>query len=176
MQYLYRAFDSEGTLLYVGISGRWSERLHRHEKTSQWMQKADIVKLERFETREAVMAAEKKAIKSERPMHNKQMNEDFDDARVHFKKLKEWLIGGYEPDSHRKFLNTIRCTFQTDQGFLNPKKSYDFAFAFNESYHWLAYHKIHDCRNCEAISRHGMYNSWTNTVEERLERSGYYDR
>jgi predicted GIY-YIG superfamily endonuclease len=67
--YLYRHFDSEGKLLYIGISLNALTRLSQHKK-SKWIEDIANVKLEKFPDRQSAMDAEKNAIKKEHPLHN----------------------------------------------------------------------------------------------------------
>ena len=67
---LYRHFDNENTLLYVGISLSTFARLSQHKDHSQWFNKVSRVTIEHFPTREEAIAAEKKAIKTEEPKFN----------------------------------------------------------------------------------------------------------
>jgi predicted GIY-YIG superfamily endonuclease len=66
---LYRHFDAKGTLLYVGMSLNPFKRLgeHRH---AHWYESIDRVEIERFETRAEAAAAEREAIRREKPLHN----------------------------------------------------------------------------------------------------------
>jgi hypothetical protein len=67
---LYRHFDSEGCLLYVGISLNAIARLANHRLTSHWFETVARVEIERFRSRQAALAAERKAIRTEKPLHN----------------------------------------------------------------------------------------------------------
>jgi predicted GIY-YIG superfamily endonuclease len=69
--YLYRHYDKDDNLLYVGVSWSVIERLRRHEKSSHWFGEVDIIKLEKYPSREASLEAERKAILAERPRYNK---------------------------------------------------------------------------------------------------------
>jgi hypothetical protein len=66
---LYRHFDSDGRLLYVGISLSAIIRLAEH-RASPWFDDIARVEIERHPTRKAALAAERKAIRDERPLHN----------------------------------------------------------------------------------------------------------
>lgn len=70
MTALYRHFSANGELLYVGISCKPITRLKQHEHDSGWASEIARVEIERFETRAAAMAAEREAIKKEKPRHN----------------------------------------------------------------------------------------------------------
>jgi hypothetical protein len=71
---LYRHFDADGELLYIGVSLSAVERLSAHNRTARWADKITRVEIERFPTRQAVLAAEEYAIKAERPIYNHQHN------------------------------------------------------------------------------------------------------
>lgn len=67
---LYRLFDRNGALLYVGISGRWFRRMHEHAGTQGWWDNVAMVKRQSFETRDAALAVEAQAIRDENPQYN----------------------------------------------------------------------------------------------------------
>lgn len=67
---LYRHFDAEGQLLYVGISLSVVSRLAQHRDGSPWYDQIAMVTVERFPTRGDAHAAERAAIRAEKPRHN----------------------------------------------------------------------------------------------------------
>jgi excinuclease UvrABC nuclease subunit len=67
---LYRHFDAEKKLLYVGISLSTFARLSQHKDHSPWFEQVMTVEIKHFETREEAMAAERNAIKTENPKFN----------------------------------------------------------------------------------------------------------
>jgi excinuclease UvrABC nuclease subunit len=67
---LYRHFDKNNNLLYVGISLSTFNRLSQHRDHSKWFFNITNVAIEHFATREEALAAERKAIKSENPKFN----------------------------------------------------------------------------------------------------------
>ena len=67
---LYRHFDADGRLLYVGISLNALARLSQHSLDASWFKDIRLVTIEVFDTRLKAAAAERKAIRSERPMWN----------------------------------------------------------------------------------------------------------
>lgn len=67
---LYRYFDADGVLLYVGISVSALVRLRRHKREAAWFDKAATIKIERFRNRWNAAVAEYLAIKNEKPLHN----------------------------------------------------------------------------------------------------------
>ena len=67
---LYRHYDKEGDLLYVGIAYATVHRLAAHRYGSGWFRDIEIVTIERFHSRAQAMEAEAAAIKDEKPRFN----------------------------------------------------------------------------------------------------------
>lgn len=67
---LYRAYDEQDILLYVGISSSPLLRLTEHTRVARWAMYAVKVTFERFPARSAVEKAEREAIRTERPIFN----------------------------------------------------------------------------------------------------------
>lgn len=67
---LYRHFDENGTLLYVGVSLSAMHRLGQHKEHSHWYERIKNVTIEKFETRESALHAETMAIVHEKPEYN----------------------------------------------------------------------------------------------------------
>lgn len=67
---LYRFFGAGGALLYVGITNNPSRRFTQHGVSREWWHEVETIRMERFPNREAVLAAERAAIKKERPKYN----------------------------------------------------------------------------------------------------------
>lgn len=69
--HLYRHFDSEGRLLYVGQSINALGRLIQHRVSACWFDKIATVTIECLPSSQALTAAERKAIREEYPIYNK---------------------------------------------------------------------------------------------------------
>lgn len=67
---LYRLFDSEGRLLYVGITFNPRNRWAGHSATKSWWKQVVRREVEWHETRRAAESAEATAILAERPLYN----------------------------------------------------------------------------------------------------------
>jgi len=67
---LYRTFDGEGRLLYVGISGNLKGRMAMHKSKSAWYPEMVRASVETYPSRREAENAERKAILSEGPTHN----------------------------------------------------------------------------------------------------------
>lgn len=67
---VYRFFDSEGGLLYVGSSYKITDRVVCHAQLSPWVYAATRIDIEWFPTRLEAQRAERVAIRTEDPRHN----------------------------------------------------------------------------------------------------------
>lgn len=67
---VYRVFDSEGTLLYVGCTINLPQRLELHSHRSWWYCKSHRVTTEWFDDRKDALREEARAIYTEAPAHN----------------------------------------------------------------------------------------------------------
>lgn len=70
---LYRAYDPDGELLYVGIGFSWAKRIKSHE-SKDWHQLVKTVSVQHFDDRPSDVRAKREAIRSERPAFNVQHN------------------------------------------------------------------------------------------------------
>jgi predicted GIY-YIG superfamily endonuclease len=69
--WLYRLYRKDGTLLYVGITKDWNQRVKQHRRQQPWWGDVDAVFKQLFASRAAAEAAEAAAIQTENPAHNK---------------------------------------------------------------------------------------------------------
>ena len=66
---VYRMWDHDGQLLYVGVSSRIDRRISQHRRHKPWQEVATIT-LEHFPTRQEADQAELDAIHTENPLWN----------------------------------------------------------------------------------------------------------
>jgi hypothetical protein len=67
---LYRFYDEDGALLYVGVTNNTKDRFGHHKAYSDWWDLATTHTLEQFGTRQEALKAEERAILTESPIHN----------------------------------------------------------------------------------------------------------
>ena len=67
---LYRMYDANGELLYIGISIKVMSRLDGHWSSKDWIGQVETITIERHATAEELENAEREAIKAEKPKHN----------------------------------------------------------------------------------------------------------
>lgn len=71
---LYRAYDENFSLLYVGITANPGVRLRKHAERKWWWGNVSQIQLQHFSSRDALEAAEREAIATESPVFNVQGN------------------------------------------------------------------------------------------------------
>jgi excinuclease UvrABC nuclease subunit len=69
MASIYRHFDKDGRLLYVGMSISVLARTRAH-KRSVWFEQIARIEIQHFPTKLQAVKAERLTIANERPMHN----------------------------------------------------------------------------------------------------------
>jgi hypothetical protein len=67
---VYRLFDADGRLLYVGCTGNLSQRLHHHRLYRPWWSEVSLTMVEHFDTKAEALATEREAIDSEGARYN----------------------------------------------------------------------------------------------------------
>jgi predicted GIY-YIG superfamily endonuclease len=78
--YVYRMYDEDGRLLYVGISKTLATRLTQHHRDKPWAHEIASVTGKRYTSRDAARAAEIQAIGTEGPAYNVQDRDKKADA------------------------------------------------------------------------------------------------
>lgn len=67
---VYRAYDADGDLLYVGVTDNLANRLKSHEHHSRWYPLAATIEWESFDSRDYALEVERGLIYSLDPPHN----------------------------------------------------------------------------------------------------------
>jgi predicted GIY-YIG superfamily endonuclease len=67
---LYRLFSNDRALLYIGIAGNPGRRFEQHAGDKLWWGEVATLTLEHFTDRATALVAERRAIETERPLHN----------------------------------------------------------------------------------------------------------
>lgn len=67
---LYRLYDADGALLYVGIAYNTKARMEQHAREQGWWAEVSRRTVRLYASRNEAAEAEEAAIESERPRHN----------------------------------------------------------------------------------------------------------
>lgn len=86
--YVYRIFDTDGQLIYVGATANPESRILAHKHTSWWYPQLGRIKIKVYPTRTAATDAEKAAIRTEFPRWNVNLR--------HWKKTAGWTVENYQ--------------------------------------------------------------------------------
>ena len=86
--HLYRHFDQEGCLLYIGVSISALHRFVQH-RAAEWFLRIKRVEIESFATREEALLAESAAIKSEKPLFNIAHKQKVEKQKVEKQKVEK---------------------------------------------------------------------------------------
>lgn len=71
---LYRLYNSDNVLLYVGVTMNLRERLSVHVRRAKWREEITSSSIEYFADLDEALIAEKKAIADENPLYNIKCN------------------------------------------------------------------------------------------------------
>jgi predicted GIY-YIG superfamily endonuclease len=104
---LYRFWGKNKELLYIGISKSFGNRFNQHAHIAEWFAAAETVTIEHYPTRKSVEAAEKKAIRAERPLHNKAHNPDYESTVDHYKWLSNHFFRRKAQGQEQKKLDAM---------------------------------------------------------------------
>lgn len=161
---LYRFFDSQGTLLYVGISGNWMARLNSHSKTADFYSAVAGMTIERFPDRESVVEAELRAIKSENPLFNRADNPNYRTWQTHFRELLDMARRKRKPDSqHAKLISKLLGGAGDAENFGTGKW---LSIHFPPEWHELWARENYDCELCAEVATHPTTHAWRYEEEE----------
>lgn len=89
---LYRFWDAQGALLYVGITADLPTRIKSHRDGKPWWSLVAKMTIEPYPDRPSVLAAEVTAIQTEHPLHNRQHSARSARTGVSETKRDEWLF------------------------------------------------------------------------------------
>jgi excinuclease UvrABC nuclease subunit len=71
---VYRLYDANGALLYVGRTKDIVSRIRAHRQATPWWAEVDAMKTDVFPTPEEAASAEREQVRSLSPLYNKHFN------------------------------------------------------------------------------------------------------
>jgi len=163
---LYRFFDSQGNLLYVGISNNWQARLKQHYKNSAFHDETALITFDRFSTRSQVEEAERLAIETEHPKYNKALNPNWENPQQHMIKIKNWVYSNAViTDEHAGIVAELRSIFLEDP--LWTRKSTGPVAMYLQEYlpEWAGDYSL-NCAMCVDIYHSKQIESWADQARE----------
>lgn len=88
---VYRYYDEDGVLIYVGITGRGTRRNLEHSDKAAWWPFVARQEVEHYPTRKAALTRERSLIRKYRPPFNTQHNPDHTGIRAAYLRFAEVL-------------------------------------------------------------------------------------
>jgi predicted GIY-YIG superfamily endonuclease len=163
---LYRFFDTQGNLLYVGISNDWQKRLKQHYKNSDFHGETSLITLERFSSRSEVEDAERTAIFSERPKYNKALNPNWENAQQHIIKIKNWVYSNSPSDvNHAGIVAELQALFLDDPLWKRKSTGPIAMYLQKHLPEWAADYGL-DCQMCVNVYHSQQIESWATQARE----------
>lgn len=95
-QTLYRFFNSNHELLYVGITNNPFSRFSGHSKDKSWFHELAYATFTHYPNRHAVDSAETRAIRAEKPKYNKAKTLDWERSPDHMRKIRMGKIKDHD--------------------------------------------------------------------------------
>lgn len=172
---LYRHYDCDENLLYVGLSGNFLSRTHQHQRNSGWFHLISTIKITHYATKQEMVDAELLAIKTENPIWNKAENPNYESAHDHFQKLKLVIFAKNRSDFNTSFIASHKELFnEIDelQKIVPPlRKSSSWASLYIINALQEVDYSIWHCDNCIAIGDKDIYETWAGNAYTQLQKS-----
>lgn len=155
---LYRYFDENGKLLYVGITGDNTKRQSQHRRSSFWFGQIASATFEHYETREEALDAESIAIEKEKPAHNQHHGSVLKHSDwTHMVYLAGKPDGGHD-ETHSFFARVFSIHFEYQNKRLNSSnqvlaKAMNWSKEGNES----VKKNLRDCELCQEAYQSAWY-------------------
>lgn len=112
---LYRFYDRADVLLYIGITADLGARIGQHRGEKPWWLEVARVDVEHHPNRTAVLAAERAAIRDEKPVwndaHNDVDDEEEEDVEGRGRDLANYVLRQVEGAQRARFLTENECDF-----------------------------------------------------------------
>lgn len=147
---LYRYFDSEGQLLYVGITKNPFDRQSHHALNQPWWYEVSAAKFEHFEKRSFALMEEQFVIGTELPRYNKQGPVLPVNLRPHLMGL---IAGDFSDEFHTKINAEMRDLMSELNEWSKKPELHKILFAFGEAIPWDSdgEQMLIDCVTCQQI-------------------------
>jgi predicted GIY-YIG superfamily endonuclease len=81
---VYRYYDAEGRLIYVGVTSRGPQRQAQHAITAEWWPHVRAQDVEHYDNRETALRREKWLIERHRPPFNRQHNPAHEERKARY--------------------------------------------------------------------------------------------
>lgn len=160
----YRYFDSEGRLLYIGVTKSLLDRQEHHQKNQPWWAEVATATFTHFATRQDALDYETKMIGIEFPKYNKAGAVLPQDSQEH---LAAIITSQFDDEFHSKASQNMTEWMLEMNDFSEAPESYKLLFAFDRSMPWdeEGEERLVDCLNCQRILDSNWYKQLCESVD-----------
>jgi hypothetical protein len=146
----YRYYDSEGRLLYIGITKNLFDRQDSHQRTQDWWTEVSTATFTHFETRDEAFTYEAKMIGIEFPKYNRAGAVLPEESRLHLLSL---MTSEFDDEFHAKASGKMSEIMLDMNEFSVAPESYKLLFAFDYAMpsDEAGEQREIDCCNCQKI-------------------------
>lgn len=147
---LYRYFDKDGQLLYVGITKSLFNRQDQHSRTQPWWNDVASATFEHFDDRDIALAFEEQAIYSEWPLYNKAGNTIDINGRNHLLAIIDSQL--YD-DAHKTIAQNVNEVLSEIAHLVEIPEKLLWLFAFDRAFSWTpnGEDRIVSCTDCQRV-------------------------
>lgn len=107
---VYRFYNPEDLLLYVGMSENVICRILTHKSDKQWFSEIATIKISKFSSKAEMLEAERRAIASEHPLYNKLIPKNITKKTIHGRRPR-WLMRARERKEQNSVNKDVRSLF-----------------------------------------------------------------
>lgn len=163
----YRYFDSEGRLLYIGITKNLFDRQDAHQRTQTWWHEVASATFTHFETRQDALAYEARMIGIEFPKYNKAGATLPEESRKH---LLAVMAEDFDDEFHNKASDSMRNIMIDMNDFSEAPESHKLLFAFDRSmpFDEDGEERLVHCWNCQKILDSNWYKALLDEVDATI--------
>ena len=164
---VYRYFNSEGRLLYVGVTKNQFARLESHREIQEWWPEVYSATFEHFPSRQEALTYEDYVIGAEFPKYNKAGAVLPPENRQH---LLEIISQELDDDYHRLISAKVSNEMANLAKFSKLPESYKLLFAFDRSTPWDedGTERLVECLNCQKVFDSGWFKKLYEEVDSRI--------
>jgi hypothetical protein len=164
---LYRYFDSEGQLLYVGITKNPFDRQSYHAANQPWWQDVFAATYTHFENRADALKAEAFSIGTELPKYNKQGPVLPAQLRPH---LMQIIAMDLQDELHTAISLSISQSMHALAEFSQQPELYKLLFSFDRAFDWneAGTDRLVECRDCLGVLDSAWYKQQMEHVDFQI--------
>lgn len=165
---LYRFYDSQGTLLYVGISLGAAQRASQHRADKEWwpqVARMDVQHLGNV-TRPEAEAIERQAIVDERPKHNVVHNRCTAPARRNALAWECHICGGpIKGEGYIELPDSERRRAEAERDIARWRVIHDECDDDDPPFHWLDITRYRTIEDLRRLDRHMEEKRWVDRTD-----------